>query len=182
LEQSTIALQTEIDTLDEQTLKADKFLELTKRYSDFTEITTPMLHEFIERVIVHERVKMFRGKKHQRIDVCFNFIGMVGLPAVEYMVEPEPLERHVASNSKFLPLEEYLKKQDEPTLMITYAEIEEILGKPLCKSAYKYPAYWYPAYNRPANNVIYNAGYDVEKVDLKGQMLVLVKPEIVNAK
>jgi hypothetical protein len=68
--------------------------------------------------------------------------------------------------------------QDEPTFMISYAEIEEILGKPLCTSVYKYLGYWYPSYNRSANKLIYNARYDAKKVDLKEQVLMLVKPEV----
>jgi len=79
----------------------------------------------------------------------------------------------------FEVLGEYLKQQNTETITITYTQIEEILGKPLCKSAYKFYSYWSPSYNRPAGNVIYNAGYDVVKVDVKGQMIYLRKPDIV---
>ena len=47
LEQATTDLQADIDSIDEQTARTDKFLELTRRYKDFSELTTPMLYEFV---------------------------------------------------------------------------------------------------------------------------------------
>ena len=44
---------------------------------------------------------------------------------------------------------------------LPFSKVEELTGKPLCKSAYKYASYWYPAQDRPLSNTIYNAGYDV---------------------
>ncbi len=35
-------------------LKTDQFIQFVKRYTDFSELTTPTLNEFIEKVIVHE--------------------------------------------------------------------------------------------------------------------------------
>ena len=47
-------LQGQIDAWRGDRLKTDKFIELVKWYTDFTELTTPMLNEFIEMVIVYE--------------------------------------------------------------------------------------------------------------------------------
>jgi hypothetical protein len=74
-------------------------------------------------------------------------------------------------------LGEYLTQQDEPILNITFMEVEKIIGKRLCASAYKYKSYWYPSYDRPLSNTIYNAGYDVETVDLENKTVTLKKPE-----
>ena len=52
---------------------------------------------------------------------------------------------------------------------------KELTGKPLCKSAYKYASYWYPAQDRPLSNTIYNAGYDVDRVDLAAGIVYLTK-------
>ena len=35
----------------------DKFIELVHRYTDFTELTTPMIHEFVDKIVVHEADK-----------------------------------------------------------------------------------------------------------------------------
>ena len=60
-------------------MKAYKFLDVVKRYSDFTELTTPMLNEFIEKVVIHEADKT-TGDRKQKIDIHLNFIGKFAPP------------------------------------------------------------------------------------------------------
>jgi hypothetical protein len=51
-----------------------------KRYTDFSELTTAMLNEFVEKVVVHEGDK--RGNDRcQRVDIHMNFIGTFEVPA-----------------------------------------------------------------------------------------------------
>jgi hypothetical protein len=52
LESAMTELQGQIDEWSEDKLKTEKFIDLVKRYTDFTELTTPMLNEFIETAIV----------------------------------------------------------------------------------------------------------------------------------
>lgn len=103
-------LTSEVETMQQQSGSVDKFMALVDRYTSFDELTTPMLNEFVEKVIVHERESVGRYKRRQRVDVYFNFIGLVELPAepeTEVPAEP-PKERYVAANSSFAPLGEYL--------------------------------------------------------------------------
>lgn len=72
-------LQTQIDSFNEDSTKADKFIAVVRRYTDFTELTTPMLNEFIEKVVVHEATGG-RTDRKQKIDIYFNFVGQVELP------------------------------------------------------------------------------------------------------
>ena len=72
-------LQEQIDSFNEDNTKADKFIAVVRRYTDFTELTTPMLNEFIEKVVVHEATGG-RTDRKQKIDVYFNFVGQVELP------------------------------------------------------------------------------------------------------
>ena len=72
-------LQAQIDSFNEDSTKADKFIAVVRRYTDFTELTTPMLNEFIEKVVVHEATGG-RTDRKQKIDVYFNFVGQVELP------------------------------------------------------------------------------------------------------
>ena len=104
--------------------------------------------------------------------------GTTNTSSVPTAKEP-PKQLYVAKGSSFEVLGEYLKQQNTETITLTYTQIEKILGKSLCKSAYKFYSYWSPSHNRPAGNVIYNAGYDVVKVDVKGQVLYLKKPDVV---
>ena len=54
LETSIAEWQRQIESWNADRLKTDQFIQLVKRYTDFSELTTPMLNEFIEKVIVHE--------------------------------------------------------------------------------------------------------------------------------
>ena len=89
LEVTMSELQGKIDAWSEDSLKTDRFIELVKRYTDFSELTTPMLNEFIERVIVHEGEG--RGStRRMRVDIHLNFIGAFEVPAD--IVTPMELE------------------------------------------------------------------------------------------
>ena len=80
LETSMKELQERLDTWNAGQLKTDNFITLVKRYTDFSELTTPMLNEFIEKIIVHEGIG--RGnQRRQRLDFYFNFIGAFEVPA-----------------------------------------------------------------------------------------------------
>ena len=181
LERSIADLRAEIDRLDAQSTRADKFVNVVNRYADFEELTTPMLNEFVEKIIVHERVKEYRYKNSQTIDIYFNFVGMFELPGTKMTVVNDKCQtkKYVAETTSFTPLAEYLERQDAAKLTMSFSEVEDILGRSLCASARKFKSYWYPAYNRPISNVIYNSGYDVGTVDLKSQTITLTKPEII---
>lgn len=135
-----------------------------------------MLNEFIDRVIVYERKKINRYQYDQQIEIYFNFIGKVTLPEEETEAAPEaPKTLHVASNSSFAPIGDYLSAQGEEAIALPFSKVEELTGKPLCKSAYKYASYWYPAQDRPLSNTIYNAEYDVDRVDLAAGIVYLTR-------
>ena len=135
-----------------------------------------MLNEFIDKVTVYERRRINRYQYDQQIEIYFNFIGKVTLPEEETEAAPEaPKTLHVASNSSFAPIGGYLSVQTEEAIALPFSKVEELTGKPLCKSAYKYASYWYPAQDRPLSNTIYNAGYDVDRVDLVAGIVYLTK-------
>lgn len=54
LEQEVSQLHQAITTHAQDYESAKKFVALVKRHTDFTELSTPMLNEFIEKIIVHE--------------------------------------------------------------------------------------------------------------------------------
>ena len=80
LEAAIAELQAQIENADADRLKTDRFIELVSRYTDFSELTTPMLHEFIEKVVVHEGEGRGNSRR-QRIDIYLNFIGAFEVPA-----------------------------------------------------------------------------------------------------
>jgi DNA invertase Pin-like site-specific DNA recombinase len=84
-----------IERWDAESLKTDRFMELVRRYTEFTELTTPMLNEFVEKIVVHEADKS-SGKRIQQVDIYFNFIGHFVPPSDE----KEPTPDEIAANEK----------------------------------------------------------------------------------
>ena len=62
LEADVKALEKVVTKRLEDNDRPERFVQLVHRYSDFTELTTPMINEFIEKVVVHETVG---GKGHR---------------------------------------------------------------------------------------------------------------------
>ena len=60
-------------------MNSDSFLKIVRKYSSITEITSEILHEFIEKVVVHHREEM-DGIKHQEIEIYYKMIGYIKLP------------------------------------------------------------------------------------------------------
>lgn len=47
-----IKRQSQLDNRNAYWLKTDKFIDLVSRYTDFAELTTPMLNKFIVKVLI----------------------------------------------------------------------------------------------------------------------------------
>ena len=89
LEQTIAGLQTEIDSFDDSADRAEKFLELTRRYKDFIELTAPMLHEFVRKIVVHERAEKRKKVTSQKIEIFLNFIEDYAPPFATAEESPE---------------------------------------------------------------------------------------------
>jgi hypothetical protein len=68
-----------------------RFLKLVERYSNAEEMSTLMLNEFVEKIIVHERDRKGSTDTTQKIEIYFNFIGEYIPPTMEEK-EPTPEE------------------------------------------------------------------------------------------
>ncbi len=54
LKDKNAALQSELDEFNADSVKADKFIELVRKYTSFEELTPAMLNELVDKVVVHE--------------------------------------------------------------------------------------------------------------------------------
>ena len=93
-ETEQIALSKEIKDLEfaisryeKETDKAKKFISLISRYENFDELTTTMINEFVEKIIVHERNRKGSQTSKQKIEIYFNFIGNYEPPKEELTEE-----------------------------------------------------------------------------------------------
>ena len=76
LKQSIESLSVIVEAAEAQTVNVKSFLKIVKRYTEPTELTPQLLHEFVDKIVVHEADKS-SGHRIQRIDVHYNFIGEI---------------------------------------------------------------------------------------------------------
>ena len=121
LEKQTAGLRTELNAFDTDSIRADKFMELTRRYTDFTELTPAMLHEFIEKVVVHEADKS-SGVREQRVDIYLNYIGRFDVPDWFEMEDDTPAIILTADEQKRAKWREYARKSRERKIAVKMQE------------------------------------------------------------
>lgn len=88
LETEIRELQIQIEEYNVTTDNAEQFLNIAKKYTEFSVLTAPMLNEFIEKIIVHAPV-WNEGERTQEVEFYFNFIGKFDIPAPQ--LTPEEL-------------------------------------------------------------------------------------------
>ena len=72
--------QKELVALEAKKTDTTKFIDLVRNYSQITELTPQILNEFIDKVTVHQAVKV-DGKRRQDIEVYFNGVGQISSDA-----------------------------------------------------------------------------------------------------
>lgn len=86
LEQSIKACREQLTQYDEYTDRTEEFLALVHKYTDITELTTVIINEFVDKILVHKAEKI-DGERVMEIEIYLNFIGKVELPAQELTEE-----------------------------------------------------------------------------------------------
>ena len=104
---SVSEMETQMSAFAEDTDRAKQFLELARKYTDFSELTTPMINEFIEKIIVHapERIE---GDRVQEVEILLRFIGQFELPAPE-LTEEEIKRQEFLKKERIRSRERYQK-------------------------------------------------------------------------
>ena len=60
-------------------MNCDGFMEIVRKYTDVTELTPEILHEFIDKIVVHHREDLY-GETVQKVEIYYKMIGFVELP------------------------------------------------------------------------------------------------------
>ncbi len=113
LEKEIAELEASVGSYEDGSTRAKRFIELVNRYTDFTELTVPMLNEFVNKIVVHERDSKGKIESTQKVEIHLNFIGEYLPPALE--AEPptpedeEELRRALERREKFR--QNYLKRK-----------------------------------------------------------------------
>ena len=72
-------LKAEIEKAKTQYDNINRFMAIVKKYSDFDEITPEILRAFVDKVIIHEKVKV-DGRYVHTIEIIYNFVEAIDLP------------------------------------------------------------------------------------------------------
>jgi len=107
-------LEQQVSRYEKETDRAKKFISLISRYENFDELTTTMINEFVEKIVVHERDRKGSQTSKQKIEIYFNFIGNYELPQAELSDEEkqklEEEERKIKERKDKLH-QNYLKRK-----------------------------------------------------------------------
>ena len=60
-------------------LNADGFLKIVRKYSEIEELTLDILHEFIDKIVVHHREEVM-GETIQKVEIYYKMIGHIEIP------------------------------------------------------------------------------------------------------
>jgi hypothetical protein len=110
LEAGIAGIEASLAAFAEDTGKAERFIEVVKKYTDFSELTAGMLNEYVERILVFEAEKINHRRK-QRVEVHLNFIGRLNVPAEGEPIEGEPFDPTEHRRAQYRA--SYYKHRDE---------------------------------------------------------------------
>jgi hypothetical protein len=92
--------------------RAERFMKLVERYTDFEEITPIMIREFIEKIVVHSKESQYVQSSPQRVQIHLNFIGELELHNGERELTPEEMaEQERREKEREYNRQRYLKRK-----------------------------------------------------------------------
>ena len=81
---------------------------------------------------------------------------------------------------KYRPLGDYLAKQHEVAVFLTFQQIEQIVGFALPPSAYSHRAWWANSLLHPQAGSWLNVGWKVGEVNMEAMTVLLVRPLVLS--
>ena len=109
LRQAITEAESALESLERDTTNVEHFLALAKKYTDFSELTTPIINEFIEKILVHAPEKI-DGERVQEVDVYLKYIGKFEPPAPE-LTSDEIAEQERLRQERIRSRERYQRKK-----------------------------------------------------------------------
>lgn len=83
----------------------------------------------------------------------------------------------MSKGQKYVSLEQFLNQQSGETVVLTFGEIEKILGFQLTDSAYQYAAFWSNTLSHSIAFAWLNAGYQTQDVSLTEQRVIFQRKD-----
>ena len=104
------ANQIKLDAYEADTDKVNQFLNLAKKYTDFSELTPQMIYEFIDRIEVHAPIRD-DGVRSQEVDIYLKYIGNFDIAALD--AEPGDPDEQERLHKRREYQREYRRKKKE---------------------------------------------------------------------
>lgn len=116
-----------LQTLLEDTNNIEQFMLLTKKYTDFSELTSSMINEFVSKILIH-KADGVGANRVQKVEIYLNYIGKIIVPQESEEVSEEEvlrmekqrirLEKKRESNRKYMARkrQEIRAKMEKETL------------------------------------------------------------------
>ena len=111
LEEEQKDCQQELDSAEKQADNTNHFIELAKKYTDFSELTPAMVNEFVSKIIVHRPFEL-NGTRAVQVEVYLNYIGKFDVPEEPMIlseeelatqkIREEKLEKHRIASRKYM--------------------------------------------------------------------------------
>ena len=125
-----------------------------------------------KRIVYKHEADVFNpGKQEELFDWMIEKFDLL----VDALVSADELDNEEPSGEKFSEIKKYLESCGKSKIPLTFAEVENIIGTELCRSAYTYAVYWKPSKTHTMANTIVAAGYEVISVDLTSKKIDLEK-------
>lgn len=83
------SLRKEVELEESKSADVDRFLSVVERYTDIPELTPCILHEFVEKIIVHAASDPKGKNRTQEIDIYYKGIGALEMSKVMASMEKE---------------------------------------------------------------------------------------------
>ncbi len=106
----------ELETAEQKEAKskdAERFIKLIKKYEDFSELSTTLLYDLVDKVVVHEADGSRGSSRTQQVDVYFNFIGNFIPPESDDEIKAREEAERLAEEEKHQKRREYSRRSTE---------------------------------------------------------------------
>lgn len=83
LTDQVVLLREDIEKVESQCANVDRFLSIVERYTEIPELTPHILHEFVDKIVVHTATDPHsKTKRRQEVDIYYKGIGILEMSKV----------------------------------------------------------------------------------------------------
>ena len=90
-------METSLEATTDRAADLQRFIDRARQVTRLTELTPEIVNEFIEKIVVSKPDKL-NGKRHQRVDIYYNTIGLWCAPSPEEM--EKLFQKHLSGQRK----------------------------------------------------------------------------------